>query len=186
MKVLMIVPAALPIAGVALASNLLLGSGVNVWFDMQANVVDLDMRRYVVEHQIPGREGGKLQDLGAACSTLSISGKWIFENPSNDDLLNVVPWLKGVKGIGWNWIKAQTMQMVYRLKTPVFLACDLITTAVLVERFRLNQRGGEPNVINYSMSFKEIDPIWTAGGLVAMIGAVGVTAVTGGDLELGY
>lgn len=166
----MILPPTVTVAG--LAASALLGGKFSVFVDMQSSLIDLKMHRYLVEHQVPGREGGIIQDLGSASSVITLQGKWIYENRPSEDILNIIPSLRIFedKKIGWNWARLQMMQLIYRLKEPMILASDLITTVVLIEDFNFSYEGGKPNVYNYTMVLKETDPRLTLAGLVGTAG----------------
>ena len=175
MKVMMILPLTVTgIGGITQIPNLFDSArGFSLFVDMQATLVDLKMHRYLVEHQIPGREGGKLQDLGSASSVITIRGKWIYENRPERDVLNLVPVLKLFTGqtTGWNWVQMQMFQQVYRFKEPLYFASDLITTVVMIEDFEFKYEGGKPNVYDYTMILKEVDPRLT---LISMAGSQAV------------
>ena len=166
MKVMMILPPLITVPGMAL-SFLDSGHKYSVFVDTQASLVNLKMHRYLVEHQIPGREGGKLQDLGSACSVITLQGKWIYENRPREDILNAIPALSLIAGnkVGWNWIRLQMFQLLYRFKEPLILASDLITTMVLIEDYDFTYEGGKPNVYGYTMVLKEVDPRLTLIGM---------------------
>jgi len=138
----------------------------HIFIDMQANVVELQERRYLVEHQIPGREGGILQDLGSACARLTLSGKWIYENKPHNDIIDMIPTLAGMN-VAWNWMRVQMMRLIPRMKTPVFIASDVITSAVMIEDFKVRHVGGAPNVFEYTISMREWNPALTVLGISA-------------------
>lgn len=180
MKVVMILPP--QVTGVAMIANVATGVGsmltgrgessgmFSVFLDTQAELVDLQMNRHLVEHQVPGREGGILQDMGSASSVISLRGKWIYENRPDDDILNFFPALDILTNrMGWNWLRLQVMQVVYRLKFPIFLACDLITTAVMIENMKFTHKGGSPNVYDYTMTLKEFSPVLTVAGTIGVV-----------------
>lgn len=178
MNVIMILPPSISIPGLAY-SALATGSKYNIFIDMQADLLDLKMHRYLVEHQVPGREGGILQDLGSASSVITLRGKWIYENRPNEDILNIIPTLRIFENeiVGWNWMRLQMMQLVYRFKEPMLLASDLITTFVLIEDFNATYEGGKPNVYNYTMVLKEVDPRLTLAGMIGTIGAKAINII---------
>lgn len=169
----MILPPSVSVPG--LLYSVATGNKYNVFVDMQASLIDLKMHRYLVEHQIPGREGGKLQDLGSACSIITLQGKWIYENRPDKDILDIIPalamFLPGSKNIGWNWARLQMMMMIYRLREPMILASDLISSVVLIEDFNPTYEGGKPNVYNYTMVLREVDPRLTLAGTLMTAGA---------------
>lgn len=181
MNVIMILPPSISLLGLVPsvlttgAAALAGGSGYNLFLDMQASLIDLKMHRYLVEHQIPGREGGKLQDLGSACSVITIQGKWIYENRPHKDILDIIPalaaFLAGGENMGWNWARLQMMMMIYRLREPMILASDLLTSVVLIEDFNPSYEGGKPNVYNYTMVLREVDPRMTLAGTLAIAAA---------------
>ena len=145
--------------------------GGSLFIDMQAQQFSVDKHRYIVEHQIPGREGGKLQDLGSACAVIGIQGKWIYENRPDADILDVLPLLRLFQfqgSVGWNWIRVQMMNAIYHMKEPLYIASDLITTPVLIEDLHFDQEGGLPNVYNYRMVLREMSPLLTVGGAIGL------------------
>lgn len=189
MKTVMMLP---PTSVVGIAAGALglagevtrLATPLNQWsifIDLQAEVVELDMKRYIVEHQIPGREGGILQDLGSASGKILVKGKWIYENKPDRDIQNFIPALPRV---GWNWIRVQSMQLIYRLRQPVVFVSDLIATFALIEALRFRRVGGQPNVFEYSMVLKEFNPMLTMAGMV-LAGAGTIIPVIGTG-DLGY
>ena len=171
MKVILILPPTAAVA--ATVGSIISGGNFNIFVDMQANLIDLKMHRYIVEHQIPGREGGKLQDLGSACTVITLQGKWIYENRPQGDILEAIPALAMFEGdkIGWNWMRLQMMMLVYRLREPMILASDLISSVVLIEDFNPTYEGGKPNVYNYTMVLREMDPRLTLAGTLVTAGA---------------
>lgn len=147
----------------------LMPNSFSIFVDTQAELVDVRMNRYLVEHQVPGREGGLLQDMGSAATTISLRGKWIHENTPDDDVSKFFPWTNKVQTkVGWNWLRLQVMQMVYRYKFPLYLACDLITTAVMIETMNFQHKGGTPNVYDYTITLKEFSPLLTVIGSIGM------------------
>ena len=178
----MILPPLVTAVG-AVASGIaaVFGGQFSVFLDMQANVIDLKMHRYLVEHQIPGREGGKHQDLGSASSVITLQGKWIYENKPTQDILNWIPTLGLFSGtnVGWNWLRLQTLQQVYRFKEPLLLASDLITTLVLIEDMNFTYEGGKPNVYNYTIVLKEVDPRLTLIGLAGTYASLNIIPQSG-------
>ena len=167
----MILPPAVTLFG-AVANTLNKAHAPSVFVDMQASLVNLKMHRYIVEHQVPGREGGILQDLGSATSVITIRGKWIYGNKPEKDILSFIPTLGLFAShlIGWNWIQLQLFQHIYRFKEPLYFASDLITTMVMIEDFDFKYEGGKPSVYDYTMVLREIDPritlLTTAGSEV--------------------
>jgi hypothetical protein len=155
----------------------------SVFIDMQANAIDIEMRRNLVEHPIPGREGGILQDMGSACTKLTLSGKWIYENEPDNELLKVLLPIVS-KNLSWNWLRLQTMYMIYRLRQPLFIASDLITSAVMIDTMNYNQIGGQPNVYNYRISLKEFNPALTLAG-IAGTGILATGLIPLVDTEVG-
>ena len=136
------------------------GGQFSIFVDMQAEVTELDMERYLVEHQIPSREGGSLQDIGSKASVLMIKGKWIYENQPSEDILDLVPALNFFgQNVGWNWLRVQLMRTVYYLKEPLFIGCNLINTAVMIHKMKFKEVGGKPNVYDYTMVLKEYNPL---------------------------
>lgn len=172
MNVILILPpsAAIPALGAGIAGAVIAGvrTPFNVFVDMQAELISLKMHRHLVEHQIPGREGGILQDLGSASSVITLRGKWIYENRPVGDILDTIPALAIFenKSIGWNWLRLQMMMLIYRLREPMILASDLISTVVLIEDFDPTYEGGRPNVYNYTMTLREVDPRLTLAGML--------------------
>ncbi len=140
----------------------------SVFLDLQANVVELEERRYLVEHQVPGREGGILQDVGSACARVTIAGKWIYENKPRRDLLDLIPVLKSMN-ISWNWLRVQTMRLIHRMRTPVLIASDIITSSVMIESLKFRHVGGVPNVYDYTMILREWNPALTVLGLTGVM-----------------
>lgn len=139
-------------------------SNYSIFLDMQANVVELEERRYLVEHQIPGREGGILQDIGSACARLTISGKWIYENKPDRDILDLVPAIRGMN-VAWNWLRVQTMRLIPRMRTPILIASDVLTSSVMIESVKFRQVGGLPNVYDYTIIMREWNPALTVLGI---------------------
>ena len=184
MNVIMILPPTITLPGLAL--SLLSKNRFNIFVDMQANLIDLKMHRYLVEHQIPGREGGVLQDLGSASSVITLQGKWIYENRPDEDILDIIPALRIFEdsNIGWNWARLQLMMMIYHFKEPMILASDLITTMVLIEDFNPTYEGGKPNVYNYTMVLKEVDPRLTLAGMIGVAGAKTLNFIPQGGMGL--
>jgi len=169
-------------AGITAVTNLVTGQSfdpMSIFIDMQAEVVELNMDRYLVEHPIPSREGGVLQDLGSKCSVLSLRGKWIYENRPDKDIIDIIPALKILEniGVGWNWLRLQTMQIVYRTKEPLFIGCDLINTAVMIDKMKFKHVGGTPNVYEYQMTLREFNPL---------LGLVGLAYLPMSQEDVGY
>lgn len=176
MKVVMILPPTATIANAALSIlSIPLGGKWSLFIDMQAEVTELDMQRHLVEHPIPGKEGGSLQDIGSQCSVLSIKGKWIYENKPDEDIIDLVPALQVFGGAGWNWIRVQLMQVIYRLKEPLFIGCNLISSAFMIDKMKFKEVGGKPNVYDYHMVVKEFNP------LLGIIGGVTTTVIGQGS-----
>lgn len=184
MKVVMILP---PQITVYVAPIAVLSAGTegvttvapfNIFLDMQANVVDLQDSRYLVEHPVPGREGGIHQDMGSPSATLSIQGKWIYENKPHKDIVDILGQFITDK-IAWNWIRLQTLRLVMKMKTPLVLACDLLTTLVLIKDMRTRHVGGQPNVYEYQMVLKEYNPMLTVLGLAGVAAAFSVIPLSG-------
>ncbi len=153
----------------------------SIFIDLQAEVIELDMKRYLVEHQVPGREGGILQDLGSASSKILVKGKWIYENKPDKDILDIMSVLPNV---GWNWIRVQSMQLIYRMKQPIVFVSDLIATTAMIEALRFRKVGGHPNVFEYSMVLKEFNPMLTVAGIIGS--GVGTILPVIGLGDLGY
>ena len=155
-------------------------SGWQMWLDMQANVQDVKMKRSLVELDVPGREGGILQDMGAKCTVIKISGKWIYENKPDNEITDLIP-IVGLTGLPWNWLRLQTMNALYRTKTPVLLASNLLIGLVMIDEMNFREAGGSPNVYEYDMTLKELNP------LTSLVGnALGAAAVWTGFTGVGY
>jgi len=181
MKTVMILPPT-SVAGVggALAA-MISGSGFSIFLDMQANVVELQERRYLVEHQIPGREGGILQDVGSACARLTISGKWIYENRPDNDLLDIITFLSTMD-VSWNWLRVQSMRLIARMRTPLIIASDVMTSSVMIEAMKFRQVGGQPNVFNYTISMREWNPALTVLGIAGTLTNIIPSVIGGGEV----
>lgn len=143
----------------------------NLFLDLQANVVELEDRRYLVEHQVPGREGGILQDVGSACARITLTGKWIYENKPHNDIFDLIPILRN-SGATWNWMRMQMMRLVHRMRSPMFIACNIITSAVMIEGIKFREVGGEPNVYNYTMKLREWNPALTVLGIAGTLTSI--------------
>ena len=109
--------------------------------------------------------------------------KWIYENEPDNELLKVLLPIVS-KNISWNWLRLQTMYMIYRLRQPLFIASDLITSAVMIESMTYNQVGGQPNVYNYKINLKEFNPALTLAG-IAGIGILSTGLIPFVDTEVG-
>ena len=181
MKTVLILPPT-SVAGIggALAS-MISGTGFSIFLDMQANVVELQERRYLVEHQIPGREGGILQDVGSACARLTISGKWIYENRPDNDLLDIIPFLSTMD-VSWNWLRVQAMRLIARMRTPLIIASDVMTSSVMIEAMKFRQVGGQPNVFNYTISMREWNPALTVLGIAGTLTNIIPSVIDGGEV----
>lgn len=153
----------------------------SIFLDMQANVVELEDRRYLVEHQIPGREGGILQDVGSACARLTLSGKWIYENRPDNDLLDIVPVLRTMN-ISWNWLRVQTMRLIARMRAPLIIASDIMTSSVMIESLKFRQVGGQPNVFNYIITLREWNPALSVLGIAGTLTNVVPSIIDAGEV----
>jgi len=175
MKTMMMIPPnqlGLAVVGAAIGGGQLADAGTwSLFMDLQAEVTELDMKRYLVEHQIPAREGGILQDMGSASSRILVKGKWIYENRPDHDILDLIPLLGGSR-IAWNWARVMIMQLVYRSKHWTVFASDIITTLVMIEALRIRKVGGQPNVFEYSMVLKEWNPNLTVYGTLGQIQSI--------------
>lgn len=184
MKTVMMLPPT-SVVGIAAGALNLVGGLLNQWsifIDLQAEVIELDMKRYLVEHQVPGREGGILQDLGSASAKILVKGKWIYENKPDKDILDMVGGV--LPNVGWNWIRVQSMQLIYRMKQPIVFVSDLIITFAMIEALRFRRVGGQPNVFEYSMVLKEFNPMLTVTGMV--LGGINSIVPVIGTGDLGY
>lgn len=139
----------------------------SIFIDMQSNVVELEDKRYLVEHQVPGREGGILQDIGSACARITLTGKWIYENKPDQDILDIIPWLNAMN-LSWNWLRIQMMRLIHRLKTPLIMASDVITSSVMIESVKFRHVGGQPNVFDYTMILREWNPALSIAGIAGV------------------
>lgn len=168
------------LAGISAGIAAWAGKGTySLFLDMQSNVVELQERRYLIEHQIPGREGGILQDLGSACARVTLSGKWIYENKPDKDIIDILPVLTGMN-VSWNWLRMQMMRYISRLRAPLFIASDVITSAVMIEDIKFRHVGGRPNVFDYTIKLREWNPALTVLG-IAGIATNLVPAALGGE-----
>jgi hypothetical protein len=139
------------------------------FMDLHAEMISTDLERRIVEHNIAGREGEVLQDLGGKSANIEITGKWIYENDPGNDVAKVLfgetPVLANLfRPYGWNWMRVELFKALIRLGLPMVLSSDLFVGPVIIKRERFKYVGGVPNVYDYHLSVKEWNPALSVVG----------------------
>lgn len=148
------------LAASGLATNSISKLGILVFLDLQAADVKGQMKRRIVKHEPVGREGDIPQDLGRKSTPITVSGKWIYENPAQDSMNRIIDsLLKKWSNFGWNWFRLETMKALASTGIPLMLATDEFIGPVLIEQFDYGRwTPGFPNVINWKLQFLELNP----------------------------
>ncbi len=147
-----------------------------LFIDLQAMMLRTKIERRLIQHEIPGREGDILQDLGGKSTAIHISGRWIFENEPQDaitQLLKTFSVIANLMGnrVGWNWLRVEMIKALARINVPLILASDLFTGPVLLKEVSFALAGGMPNVYEYSMTMVEWNPALSLIGTLAVGGS---------------
>lgn len=131
-----------------------------VFLDLQAADVKGQMKRRIVKHEAVGREGDIIQDLGRRSTPITVSGKWIYENPAQDSMNRLISSLLAKwTNFGWNWFRLETIKALAATGIPLMFASDEFIGPVLIEQFDYGRwTPGFPNVINWKLEFIELNP----------------------------
>lgn len=138
--------------------------------DMRAEVVNVSARRRKAFIPVIGREGDIQQDLGSSSRRIVIKGS-LYAQPG------MIPPIVGIFGgvaaqtitsvmnsvIGASLrmpdphpiLIQQYIEMLWRLKLPIPLMCDVVIALVTIDDMQWQQQANEPNVYHYNIILTE-------------------------------
>lgn len=137
-----------------------LGTSVNplealiTFFDLNANVVDLDEARRIAVVDVPGREGDFIQNLGSKSTKYRISGMFFETDPKETKSSPFSPIFKATFGnvaVG----NSQLLRLLERTGVPAPFMYEYDIAEVIIARVQLKEEGGRPVRVKYIIDLIE-------------------------------
>jgi len=138
-----------------------LGTRVNplealiTFFDLNANVVDIDEERRLATIDVPGREGDFIQNLGSKSVKYRITGRFFAVDPKDTPSTPFSPIFKVTFDNNVAVGNTQLLRLLERSGVPAPFMCEYDIAEVIVKRVQLKQDGGKPGWINYTIDLIE-------------------------------
>ncbi len=137
-----------------------LGTRVNpleaiiTFFDMNANVLDIDEKRRLAIVDVPGREGDFIQNLGSKSVTYRLTGKFFVDDPKatrSSPFSSIFKASFGNVAVG----NVQLLKALERSGVPVPFLCEYEISEVIIQRAQFKLVGGRTEEINYIIDLIE-------------------------------
>lgn len=154
-----------------------LGTRVNplealiTFFDLNANVLDIDEARRLAIVDVPGREGDFIQNLGSKSVKYRLTGRFFAVDPKDTNSTPFSPIFKTTFDNNTAVGNTQLLRLLERTGVPAPFMCEYDIAEVIISRVQLKQDGGKPGWINYTIDLIEYRRL---PQIVKMLGLAGL------------
>jgi len=125
------------------------------FFDLNANVLEIDEQRRLAIVDVPGREGDFIQNLGSKSVTYRLSGRFFAVDPK---ATSSTPFSSIFRATFDNNVavgNTQLLRLLERTGVPVPFICEYDIAEVIITRVKLSLVGGNPEWVNYTIDMIE-------------------------------
>lgn len=149
-------------------------SNLVTFMDMNAEVVRMNEEKRLARIDVPGRQGDYIQDLGGKSVEYHLEGNFYGVDPNEGQQQS--PFSPIFKATFDNVAVGQIklLQMLQRSGVPTPFICEYGIAEVIIRRLEVEQIGGKPAYIRYSLDLLEYRRL----PLIAKMGAMAALGVT--------